>query len=148
MLKPVEIHTDGSCLGNPGPGGYAAILRYQNHEKEIRQGCQLTTNNRMELQAVIAALSALKYPCQVTLYSDSKYVVDTINKGRVVNWQARNWDKGKRANADLWQQLLDQCAIHSVEFNWVKAHAGNPDNERCDQLARAAAGEMQPANNQ
>ncbi len=137
-IKKVEIFTDGACSGNPGAGGYGAILRYGNYEKEISGGEHFTTNNRMELLGVITALSALKEPCEVTLTTDSKYVVDSITKGWVYNWQKKNWLKSANnptPNADLWQKLLPLLKIHKVNFVWVKGHAGHPENERCDRLA-------------
>ena len=138
----VQIHTDGACLGNPGPGGYGVVLRYGDRSKELSGGFRLTTNNRMELLAVIRGLEALNQPCQVVLYSDSKYVVDAVEKGWAVKWRANGWMRNKRekaVNPDLWARLLDLCATHDVEFRWVKGHAGIADNERCDRLAVAAA---------
>ncbi len=140
-MKKVELYTDGACSGNPGKGGYGAILRYNGHEKIFSKGYRLTTNNRMELMGAIAGLEALKEPCQVDLYSDSKYLVDAVTKGWVYGWQKRGWKKsdGKPAlNADLWTRLLMLMKIHSVNLIWVKGHAGHPDNERCDKLAVAA----------
>ncbi len=134
----VEIFTDGACSGNPGPGGYGAILRVGEHIKEISGGEAQTTNNRMELMGVIASLSALKYPCDVVLTTDSKYVVDSVTKGWAKGWKARGWvksDKKPALNADLWEKLLDLLEIHRVKFVWVKGHAGHPENERCDELA-------------
>lgn len=134
----VKIYTDGACSGNPGPGGWGAILVSGNHEKELCGGEKQTTNNRMELTAVISALLALKRPCKVTLYTDSKYIVDAITKGWARKWQKNNWmrtNKDKALNSDLWQQLLDLLEIHQVEFVWVKGHAGHEYNERCDRLA-------------
>lgn len=134
----VEIYTDGACSGNPGPGGYAAILRFGEHYKEISGGEANTTNNRMELMGAISGLSALKYPCEVVLTTDSKYLVDSINKGWAKSWKAKGWikaDKKPALNVDLWEKLLDLLEIHTVEFVWVKGHAGHPYNERCDQLA-------------
>ncbi len=134
----VEIFTDGACSGNPGPGGYGAILRAGGHIKEISGGEAETTNNRMELTAVIEALSALKYPCDVTLTTDSKYVVDSITKGWVRSWKAKGWvksDKKPALNVDLWEKLLLLLEKHRVKFVWVKGHAGHPENERCDELA-------------
>ena len=134
----VEIFTDGACSGNPGPGGYGAILRVGEHVKEISGGEADTTNNRMELMGVISALSALKYPCEVVLTTDSKYVVDSVTKGWAKKWRANNWiksDKKPALNADLWEQLLDLLEVHNVQFVWVKGHAGHPENERCDKLA-------------
>ena len=136
----VEISTDGACSGNPGPGGYGAILRYGKYEKELSGGEKETTNNRMELTGVIAALSALNRHCEVVLTTDSKYVCDSITKGWVYGWQKKGWKKsdGKPAlNVDLWQQLLPLLERHKVTFNWVKGHAGHPENERCDALAVA-----------
>lgn len=137
-MKSVEIYTDGACSGNPGPGGWGAILRYGEHEKELSGGEAHTTNNRMELTAVIKALEALKYPCSVKLTTDSKYVVDGITKNWAKSWKRRGWKKsdGKPAlNPDLWKRLLELLEIHDVEFNWIKGHAGHPENERCDRLA-------------
>lgn len=137
-MKQVEIFTDGACSGNPGPGGWGAVLRYGSAEKELSGGAADTTNNRMELSAVIAALSALKEPCKVTLTSDSKYVIDAVTKGWVKKWQANGWvksDKKPALNADLWEKLLALLKKHDVRFVWVKGHAGHPENERCDRLA-------------
>ena len=138
--KKVTIYTDGACSGNPGPGGWATILRYGTTERELSGGAQETTNNRMELTAVINALSALKEPCDVTVYSDSKYVIDAIEKGWAKSWRARGWiksDKKPALNSDLWQQLLTLTAQHKVQFIWVKGHNEHPENERCDKLAVA-----------
>lgn len=137
-MKKVEIYTDGACSGNPGPGGWGAVLRYGKTEKEISGGALSTTNNRMELSAVIAALRILKEPCEVTLTTDSKYVADSISKGWVYGWKKRGWvksDKKPALNADLWEQLLPLLEIHKVTICWVKGHAGHPENERCDFLA-------------
>lgn len=137
-MKKVTIYTDGSSLGNPGPGGYGAILMYNGHKKEISGGEAHTTNNRMELSAVIFALSLLKEPCEVDLYSDSKYVVDSITKGWVYSWQKKGWKKADRSpalNVDLWEKLLPLLSTHKVNFIWVKGHADNIYNERCDELA-------------
>ncbi len=145
MEKHVEIFTDGACSGNPGPGGWGAILRYGTHEKELSGGEAQTTNNRMELTAVIAALSALKSPCQVTLTTDSRYVVDAVSKGWVYGWQKKGWMRapGEPAkNGDLWKQLLPLLKTHRVEFCWVRGHQGHPENERCDRLAVAAAAQF------
>ena len=139
-MKLVEIFTDGACSGNPGPGGWGAILRCDGREKELSGGEAHTTNNRMELSGVINALSALKYPCKVRLTPDSKYVVVGITKGWAQGWKKRGWKKsdGKPAlNPDLWGQLLDLLAVHDVEFCWIKGHAGHEENERCDRLAVA-----------
>ncbi|MEM1485638.1 ribonuclease HI [Oscillospiraceae bacterium PP1C4] len=138
MLKQVQIYTDGACSGNPGAGGWGAVLRFGEREKELSGGEAQTTNNRMELTGVIMALSALKERCEVTVTTDSKYVVDSIEKGWVYGWQKKNWMRTASEpakNADLWKQLLPLLKQHSVKFNWVKGHAGHPENERCDTLA-------------
>lgn len=144
-MKSVDIYTDGACSGNPGAGGYGIVLLYRGIRKELSCGYAVTTNNRMEVLAVIRALEALKEPCRVRLYSDSKYVVDSITKGWVYGWKKKNWikaDKKKALNIDLWERLLYLLDKHDVELIWVKGHADNPENERCDQLAREAiAGE-------
>lgn len=137
-MTEVTIWTDGACSGNPGPGGWAAILRCGAVEKELSGGEPGTTNNRMELTAVIAALEALKKPCRVTLYSDSRYVVDAMNQGWAAKWQRCGWMRNKTEkakNPELWQRLLELCSLHQVSFCWVKGHAENPENERCDRLA-------------
>ena len=137
-MKKVEMFTDGACSGNPGPGGYGVILRYKGIEKELSGGHPLTTNNRMELSAVIAGLSALKEPCEVTITSDSKYIIDAVAKGWAKKWKANNWirpDKKKALNPDLWDELLSLLEKHKVKFIWVKGHAGHYENERCDRLA-------------
>ncbi len=137
-MKRVEIFTDGACSGNPGAGGYGIILRYNGVEKELSGGAKETTNNRMELTAVIEALSALKEPCEVTLTTDSKYVVDSVSKGWLFNWQKKNWiksDKKPVPNRDLWENLLSLLKIHKINFVWVRGHAGHSENERCDKLA-------------
>ena len=137
-MKHVDIFTDGACSGNPGPGGWGAILRFNGVEKELSGGEKETTNNRMEMTAVITALSSLKESCEVTLYSDSKYIIDSVTKGWAVGWKARGWkkaDKSPALNADLWEKLLDLLDKHRVTFEWVKGHAGHPENERCDTLA-------------
>lgn len=139
-MKFVEIFSDGACSGNPGPGGWGAILRCDGYEKEISGGEAHTTNNRMELTGVIQALSALKYPCKVRVTTDSRYVVDGITKGWAQDWKKRGWKKsdGKPAlNPELWERLLELLAIHDVEFAWIKGHAGHEENERCDRLAVA-----------
>lgn len=136
----VTIYTDGACSGNPGPGGYGAILMYGQHKKELSGGDLNTTNNRMELMGVITALKALNRPCQVDLYTDSQYVVNAIEKGWAKKWQANGWmrnKKDKALNPDLWQSLLNLLEIHQVTFHWVKGHAENPYNNRCDELAVA-----------
>ncbi len=140
MQKIVEIFTDGACSGNPGPGGWGAVLRYNGHEKELSGGEKDTTNNRMELTAVIKALEQLKEPCKVTLTTDSKYVSDGVGKGWAESWQQNGWrkaDKKPALNPDLWERLLELLKIHNVTINWVKGHAGHPENERCDELAVA-----------
>ena len=139
-MKTVTIYTDGACSGNPGPGGWGAILMYGQHKKELSGGEKQTTNNRMELTGVITALSALTEPCIVELYSDSKYVIDALEKGWAKGWQAKGWikaDKKPALNPDLWEQLLSLCDRHQVNLHWVKGHAENPYNNRCDQLAVA-----------
>lgn len=138
MLKKVNIYTDGACSGNPGPGGWAAILRYGKTEREICGGEEHTTNNRMELTAVIMALKALKEPCEVDLYSDSKYVVEAIEKNWAVSWRKRGWKKSDNKpalNPDLWEELLNLLDIHKVNFVWIKGHNEHPENERCDKMA-------------
>lgn len=138
----VVIYTDGACLGNPGPGGYGVVLLYGGHRKEISGGFRLTTNNRMEIKAVIEGLKALKRRCPVTIFSDSEYVVNAISKGWAERWRTNGWKRTKKefaVNPDLWGELLDLCAQHDVEFRWVRGHAGVPENERADRLAMAAA---------
>ena len=139
-MKTVTLYTDGACSGNPGPGGWGAILEYQGVEKEFSGGESATTNNRMELTAVIEGLSALKEPCIVELYSDSKYVIDGLSKGWAVSWRKNGWkkaDKKPALNPDLWEKLLDLAEKHQLRYHWVKGHAENPKNNRCDQLAVA-----------
>ena len=129
-------------MGNPGPGGYGVVLRYGDNRRELSGGYRLTTNNRMELMAVIKALEALNQPCRVILHSDSRYVVDAISKGWARKWQANGWQRNKRekaVNPDLWETLLRLCQTHQVEFRWVRGHAGDAENERCDRLAVQAA---------
>lgn len=140
-MKTVTIYTDGACSGNPGPGGWGAILEYGGKEKELSGGEAMTTNNRMELMGVITALEALKEPCAVELYSDSKYVTEALEKGWAVSWRARGWkraDKKPALNPDLWSRLLELCETHQVTCHWVKGHAENEKNNRCDELAVAA----------
>ena len=145
-LLPIEIFTDGSSRGNPGPGGYGVILRCGEHYKELSEGFAQTTNNRMELTAVIVGLEAVKRPdAEIILYSDSKYVVDSVNKGWVFGWERKNFEK--RLNADLWIRFLAVYRRHRVRFVWVKGHADNPMNNRCDQLAVAAATAVHDAHN-
>ena len=137
-MKTVTIYTDGACSGNPGPGGWGAILEYMGHEKELSGGEPNTTNNRMELTAVIKALQALKEPCTVELYSDSKYVLDALQKGWALSWRKKGWiksDKKPALNPDLWETLLSLVEKHDVRYHWVKGHASNPKNNRCDELA-------------
>ena len=140
-MKEVSIYTDGACRGNPGRGGWGAILVYGKYEKELSGGERETTNNRMELTAAIEGLSALREPCKVTLYSDSKYVVDAFLLGWVESWRAAGWRRGKDKlkNPDLWEKLYALTEIHEVDFIWVKGHAGHEYNERCDILATSFA---------
>lgn len=141
----IVIYTDGGCLNNPGPGGYGVVIKKGKVTKEFSGGYRLTTNNRMELMACIVGLGSLKKNSAVTLFSDSKYVVDGITKGWAKRWQSNGWMKNKRetaVNPDLWEKLLALCEKHDVEFRWVKGHAGNEGNERCDQLANAAAAKV------
>ena len=137
-LKKVEIFADGACSGNPGPGGWGAVLRYETVEKELSGGEDNTTNNRMELLAAITGLEALKEPCKVKLWSDSKYLIDGITKGWARSWRAKGWKKsdGKPAlNVELWEKLLELDEFHTIEYEWIKGHAGHPENERCDAMA-------------
>ncbi len=137
-MKYIELFTDGACSGNPGPGGWGVVLRYNGHEKELSGGEKDTTNNRMELTAAIMGLSALKEPCKVRLVTDSKYVADGITKGWAESWRRNNWrkaDKKPALNPDLWEKLLNLINEHDVTIDWVKGHAGHPENERCDRLA-------------
>jgi ribonuclease HI len=141
-MKKVKLYTDGACLGNPGPGGWGAVLIYGAHEKELSGGEANTTNNRMELSGVIAGLEALKEPCEVELYSDSRYFVDAVSKNWLDSWRKRGWKRAGNKevlNVDLWQRIVSQLERHRVQTIWVKGHAGNPYNERCDELAVAAA---------
>ncbi len=143
-MKTVEIFTDGACSGNPGPGGYGVVLKANGQTKELSRGYKNTTNNRMELRAVIEGLKALKERCYVTVFSDSKYIVDAIENGWARRWQANNWYRNKKEkalNIDLWQELLSLTDQHDIKFRWVKGHAGHVENEICDRLAvEAAAG--------
>ena len=137
-MKHIQIFTDGACSGNPGPGGWGAILRYKAHEKELSGGEAETTNNRMELMALIAALEQLKEPCEIDLCSDSQFVINGLQKGWAKGWRARGWkkaDKSPALNSDLWARLLDLSEAHTIHYNWIKGHAGHPENERCDRLA-------------
>lgn len=141
-LPQVHIYTDGACKGNPGPGGYGTLLIYKEHRRELSGGFRKTTNNRMEILAVIEGLKALKFPCAVTVYSDSKYVVDAMEQGWAKRWQKNGWKRNQHEpalNPDLWAEMLNLCTQHQVKFDWVKGHAGHPENEYCDQLAVAAS---------
>ena len=138
-LKQVDIFTDGACSGNPGPGGWAAILRYGPHEMEISGSMPQTTNNRMELMGVIAGLEALNKPCVVKVITDSQYVVKAFNEHWIEGWLKTNWKKGTVKNIELWERLLKAKEPHEVTFEWVKGHAGHPENERCDKLATQSA---------
>jgi ribonuclease HI len=140
--KNVSIYTDGGCLGNPGPGGYGVVLRCGEHEKRLSGGFRQTTNNRMEITAAIAGLEALKGPCSVTLYSDSKYLVDAMRLGWVQRWKANGWRRNKKdqaVNVDLWERLLEVGRRHTVSFVWIEGHAGHQWNEACDALSKQAA---------
>lgn len=141
-MKKVDIYTDGACRGNPGRGGWGAVLVYNGREKELSGGEPETTNNRMELTAAIRSLACLREPCEVTLYSDSKYLIDAITKGWVYSWKSKGWkkaDKSPALNVDLWEELLKLLEKHKVNFIWVKGHDGHVYNERCDKLATAYA---------
>ena len=145
-MKTVTLYTDGACSGNPGPGGWGAILMYGPHRKELSGGEAETTNNRMELTAVIRGLEALREPCAVELWSDSRYVIDGLSKGWAVGWRARGWvkaDKKPALNPDLWGRLLELAEIHTLTYHWVKGHAENEHNNRCDQLAVAESKKFQ-----
>ena len=142
QTKHIIIYTDGSALGNPGPGGYGIILKHNGHIKELSGGFRRSTNNRMEIYAIIVALKALKHPSRVTLYTDSQYVVNAITEGWVKRWRAQGWMRNKKEpvlNIDLWSDLLPLLDLHEVEFVWLRGHRGNPNNERCDRLAKRAA---------
>ena len=141
-LKNVTIYTDGACIGNPGPGGYGVVLLFGDHRRELAGGFRETTNNRMELMAAILGLEALKEKCRVTLYSDSQYVVNGMERGWAKRWRANGWKRNRREkaiNPDLWERLLTVAEYHEIEFKWVRGHAGIPENERCDELALEAA---------
>lgn len=133
----VTIYTDGACMGNPGPGGYAAVLVDQDGRREISGGRALTTSNRMEIMAAIVALESLAWPSEVVLHSDSTYLVDSVMKGHVHRWRANGWKNGRKdyANPDLWRRLIALCERHAVEFRWIRGHGGAPENDRCDRLA-------------
>ena len=140
--KHVVIYTDGACTGNPGPGGYGVVLIYGEHRRELSGGYRLTTNNRMELLGPIRGLEVLNQSCKVTLHSDSQYVVEGIGKGWAKRWRENGWMRNKReraVNPDLWGRLLELCDTHEIEFRWVRGHAGDPENERCDHLAVQAS---------
>ena len=137
-MKKVKIYSDGACSGNPGPGGFGTIIVYNGVEKCISGGFEETTNNRMELLGAISGLEALREPCEVEIVSDSKYLCDAINLGWLKSWKARGWkkaDKSPALNSDLWARLLDLSEAHTIHYNWIKGHAGHPENERCDRLA-------------
>lgn len=140
-LQEITIHTDGACIGNPGPGGYGVVLEFGPHRKTLSGGYRLTTNNRMEMMALIAGLKALKKRCKVTIYSDSEILVNGIRKGTAYKARANGWKVGNKvkANSDLWSEILDLCDRHVVELVWLPGHSGHPDNELADQLATAAA---------
>lgn len=141
-MKEVLVYTDGSCLGNPGPGGWAALLRFGGHEKELSGGFSGTTNNRMEITAVLEALAALNQPCRVVLYTDSQYVRKAVEEKWLENWQRNGWRTSAKKpvkNQDLWQRLLPLLARHAVRFHWLRGHSGHPENERCDAAARMQA---------
>ncbi len=142
MADTVTAYTDGSCLGNPGPGGWAAVLLWNDHRKELTGGFRLTTNNRMEILAAIEALSALKRPTRMELYTDSRYLCDAVEKRWLANWQRNGWktsDKKPVKNKDLWMRLIPLLKTNQVVFHWVRGHSGHPENERCDVLAKQAA---------
>jgi ribonuclease HI len=141
-MKKITIYSDGACSGNPGPGGYGIILKYNDTEKELSGGFRNTTNNRMEMMGAIAGLESLKEPCDVTIITDSQYLVNGIEKGWAAKWKANGWmrnSKDKALNADLWERLLRLTTTHKVRFNWIRGHNGHPENERCDSLAVDAA---------
>lgn len=144
-LKNVILYTDGACSGNPGPGGYGVVLLYKDHRKEMSGGFRDTTNNRMEILAAIVGLESLKEPCNVTLYTDSQYLINSIEKGWAKKWRANGWMRNKKEpalNADLWERLLKLCDTHKVKFIWVRGHSGNIENERCDRLAVEASKQL------
>ncbi len=148
-LKKVELFADGACSGNPGPGGWGTILRFGTAEKELSGGAADTTNNRMEITAVLEGLRALKYPCSVTVTTDSQYVFNSITKGWAESWKKNGWvkkDKKPALNADLWEALLAELGKHSVEFKWIKGHNGHSENERCDALAVAMSNKYKTGN--
>lgn len=141
-MKNIKLSTDGACLGNPGPGGWAAVMRYKDHTLELSGGYAPTTNNRMEVLAAIEGLTALTEPCQIDLYTDSRYLRDAVEKNWLKGWQRNGWKTAAKKpvkNQDLWQRLLPLLEEHDISLHWVQGHAGDPDNERCDELAKAAA---------
>lgn len=141
-LPEVTIYTDGGCINNPGPGGYGVVLLYRSHRRELSGGFRLTTNNRMEILAVIKGLEALNQRCRVTVFSDSQYVVNAVEKGWALRWQSQGWKrnrKEKAVNPDLWERLLELCGRHEVRFQWIRGHVGTEENERADRLAGEAA---------
>ena len=141
-MKQIQLFTDGACSGNPGPGGYGALLKYGDYVKELSGGFRNTTNNRMELMAIIEGLSQLKEPCRVSVVTDSRYVIDAVQKGWVYRWRANRWMRNKHEkalNVDLWKRLLALLKKHDVTFSWIRGHSGHPENERCDHLAVTAA---------
>ena len=143
-MKHITMYTDGACTGNPGPGGYGTVLLYNNTRKELSGGYRKTTNNRMEIMAALAGLRSLKETCRVILYSDSRYVVDAMSKGWAERWRAKGWKRSAKAHAlnpDLWAEMLELSDRHQIEYRWIKGHAGDPENERCDELAVTAAHE-------
>ena len=140
--KYVAIYTDGACIGNPGPGGYGTVLIYKGRRRELSRGYRLTTNNRMEMLAAIVALEALKESCRVTIHTDSEYLANAVEKGWARRWKANGWRRNKKEkalNPDLWERLITLCDSHEVEFKWIRGHAGDIENERCDSLAIQAA---------
>ena len=141
-IETVTLYTEGACIGNPGPGGYGVVLLHKGQRKELSSGFRLTTNNRMEIMAALVGLRALRTRSAVKLYSDSRYLVESMTEGWAQQWRANRWRRGKRGkalNPDLWEQLLDLCAQHQVEFIWVQGHAGDAENERCDRLSLQVA---------
>jgi ribonuclease HI len=141
-MKKITLYTDGACSNNPGPGGYGVVLLFESHRRELSGGYRRTTNNRMEILAAIKGLETLKEPCDVTLYSDSQYLVNAIEKGWAQRWQDAGWMRNKKekaVNPDLWERLLALCEVHKVRFEWLRGHAGHDENERCDELATSAA---------
>jgi len=140
-LKEIYLYTDGASSGNPGPGGYAALLKYGNKEKKLSGGFKCTTNNRMELMAVIVGLEALKQKCRVKVFSDSSYVVNAVNKGWLLKWEKNNWKRKSKfvPNSDLWSRFSSLLIRHEVEFHWIRGHNGHPENEICDKMAVAAS---------